>query len=81
MNLESAKIAASPQWALARGNHKGFYYTPLTPLYQAWPRVGRAQKGGLSSVGPTYCFKYASLPRGSTRPSCLAFRRFGHEPS
>ena len=29
----------------------------------------------------TYCFKYASLPHGSARPSRLPSRRFRHEPS
>jgi len=35
-----------------------------------------------SSLGrSTYCFKYASLPRGSARLSLVATARFRDEPS
>jgi hypothetical protein len=40
-----------------------------------------ARRAGSPLARSTYCFKYASLPRGSARPSRVAFRRFRHEPS
>jgi len=42
-----------------------------TPLQQAVSSLSR----------PTYCFKYASLPRGSKRLFRMASTRFRHEPS
>ena len=44
--------------------------------------VGTASRRVGSPFGrSTYCFKYASLPRGSARLSRLATARFRHEPS
>ena len=44
--------------------------------------VGPASSRADSPLGrSTYCFKYASLPRVSARPSRLATARFRDEPS
>jgi hypothetical protein len=44
--------------------------------------VGPASRQAGSPLGrSTYCFKYASLPRGSARLSRLATARFRDEPS
>jgi hypothetical protein len=44
--------------------------------------VETASRQAGSSLGrSTYCFKYASLPRGSARLSRLATARFRDEPS
>ena len=40
-----------------------------------------SQRVGSPLATSTYCFKYASLSRGSTHPSRLASRQFRHEPS
>ena len=37
--------------------------------------------GGLATQSVNMLFKYASLPRGSARPSRVASRRVRHEPS
>ena len=62
--------------------HKCFYcdrrYAAATSLRAQGPARRRA---GSPLGRSTYCFKYASLPRASTRPSRLAFQRSRHEPS
>jgi hypothetical protein len=54
--------------------HEGFYcnrrYAAATSL----------TAGGLAARSVNILFKYASLPRGSVRPSRLASRRFRPEP-
>ena len=65
---------------LARIIYEGFYSNRPTPLRQAWPRAGRGPAGRLSARSVNILFKYASLPRGSARPSRVASRRFRHEP-
>ena len=58
----------------ARIIHEGFYcnrrYAATTGL----------TAGGLAVQSVNILFKYASLPRGSVRPSRVASRRFRHEP-
>ena len=60
---------------LARIIHEGFYcnrrHADATGL----------AAGGLAAQSVDILFKYASLPRGSARPSRVASRRFRHEPS
>jgi len=62
--------------------HECFYcdrrYAVATSLRAQVPARRRA---GSPLGRSTYCFKYASLPRASTRPSHLAFQRSRHEPS
>jgi hypothetical protein len=62
-------------FGLARMIHEGFYcnrrHVAPTGL----------TAGGLATQSVNILFKYASLPRGSVRPSRVASRRFRHEPS
>jgi len=52
-----------------------------SPLRQAWTRGPASMQAGSPLGRSTYCFKYASLPRGSARLSRVATARFRDEPS
>jgi hypothetical protein len=71
----SASLQAESAPGPARSIHEGFYYN------RRYAATTSLMAGGLAAWSVNILFKYASLPRGSTRPSRLASQRFRHEPS
>jgi hypothetical protein len=71
----SASLEASSEQGPARSIHEGFYYN------RQYAATTSLRAGGLAARSVNILFKYASLPRGSTRPSRVASQRFRHEPS
>jgi len=68
--------------ALARIIHERFCCNHGFAAVISLDAVGMVSRQAGSPFGrSTYCFKYASLPRGSARLSRLATARFRHEPS
>jgi hypothetical protein len=67
---------------LARIIHERFCCNRGFAAATSLDAVGPASKQAGSPFGrSTYCFKYASLPRGSARLSRVATARFRDEPS
>ena len=67
---------------LARMIHERFCCNRGFAAATSLDAVGPASRQAGSPLGrSTYCFKYASLPRGSARLSRLTTARFRDEPS